>query len=45
MVKRLEGVQWVEETTLIMMDDDAYFAHIKVGSMHLIFSHAVNHKV
>jgi hypothetical protein len=37
MVKCLKGVRWVEETTLIMMDDDAYFAHIKVRSMHLIF--------
>jgi hypothetical protein len=45
MVKRAEGVRWVEETTTIMMDNDAYFAHIKVRSLHLIFSHALNRKV
>ncbi|KAK1666403.1 hypothetical protein QYE76_054562 [Lolium multiflorum] len=32
MVKWLEDVRWVEETTPIMMDDDAYFAHIMTHS-------------
>jgi hypothetical protein len=36
-VKNLENMCWLEKTTTIMMDDDDYFVHIKVGSMHLQF--------
>jgi hypothetical protein len=36
-LKIIEDVCWVEKTTTIMMDVDAYFAHIKVGLVHLLF--------
>jgi hypothetical protein len=44
-VKRLEDVRWVEETTTIMMNDNAYFAHIMVRSMHLFCLCALNRKI
>jgi hypothetical protein len=36
-LKMLEEVRWVEKTSSIMMEDDAYYAHIKVRSVHLLF--------
>jgi hypothetical protein len=36
MVRRLEGVQWVEETTRIMMDNESYFGHIMIRLTHLL---------
>jgi hypothetical protein len=30
-LKRLENVHWMEETSTIMMDNEHYFAHTKVG--------------
>jgi methionine salvage enolase-phosphatase E1 len=35
-LKTLEGVRWVENTSVIMMDDDAYYAYTKVCALHLL---------
>ena len=34
--KTPEGVHWVENTSAIMMDDDAYFAYTKVSVLQLL---------
>jgi hypothetical protein len=36
-LKILDDVCWVEKTTTIMMDVDAYLAQIRVGLVHLLF--------
>jgi hypothetical protein len=36
-LKMLDEVHWGEKTSSIMMDDDAYYAHIKVKSLLLLF--------
>jgi hypothetical protein len=36
MLKMLEGVRWVEKTSATMIDNDAYYAYIKVSILHLL---------
>jgi methionine salvage enolase-phosphatase E1 len=35
-LKRSEGVRWVESTSVIMMEDDAYYANTKIFALHLL---------
>jgi hypothetical protein len=32
----MEGVRWVEKTSAIMIDDDAYYAYTKVIGLQLL---------
>jgi hypothetical protein len=34
--KKMDGVHWVEKTSSIMMDHDAYYTYTKVSALHLI---------
>jgi hypothetical protein len=36
MLKKMEGVRWVEKTSSIMMDDDAYYAYTKVNALQIL---------
>jgi hypothetical protein len=44
-LKKMEGVRWVENTSAIMMEDDAYYAYPKVSALQLLLHliHYINY--